>query len=91
MKNKTFDEFLREWYMKDYRGTDDDAPDAFDEWIVTLEQNSLLSLAEVYGIARYGDGLKEAQRILRENAPSVDTPSIDELLTHLSKKTGLNI
>lgn len=35
------EEKLKEVHMKDYRGTDDDAPDAYDEWLmsdVSLEE-----------------------------------------------------
>jgi hypothetical protein len=62
MKPKNFDDFLNDWFMKDYHGTDDNAPEAFDDWMSNLEQHSLLALAdlaireaEIRGIQRGGE------------------------------------
>ena len=36
-------------HMKDYRGTDDDAPDAFDTWLTDLDLDQIVQYAEEYG------------------------------------------
>ena len=40
----TFEDFLREKHAVDYRGTDDDMPDAFDQWLYVNSDN-LIDLA----------------------------------------------
>jgi hypothetical protein len=48
-KRQTFEQFLQEVHMKDYRGTDDDAPDAFDQWTTTLDVQEVMDFAEEWG------------------------------------------
>lgn len=43
-----FEEFLREKHMAQYTGTDDNAPDDFDEWVSELTDWQLDALAEKY-------------------------------------------
>jgi hypothetical protein len=41
-----FLEFLKEWHMQDYHGTDDNAPDAFEAWLEDLQMDTLLELGD---------------------------------------------
>jgi hypothetical protein len=63
MKN-TFDEFLRDWHMRDYQGTDDDAPDAYDNWSAELDIDTLCSIANIYGKEQYIRGMKEVKDLV---------------------------
>lgn len=47
--NYTFEEFLQDWHMRDYQGTDDDAPDAFDHWMSQQDVESMEKLGGLYG------------------------------------------
>lgn len=38
-----FEDFLRSMHAEDYHGTDDDMPDAFDDWLTNLEPEELIS------------------------------------------------
>lgn len=55
----TFEEFLMGVHGKDYTGTDDEMPDAFEAWLTELDTDSLILLANDYG--------KELQRGTYEN------------------------
>ena len=46
---KTFEQYLRELHAKDYTGTDDDMPDAFEDWLGELDVADAIRLAENYG------------------------------------------
>jgi pyridoxine/pyridoxamine 5'-phosphate oxidase len=71
MKTKSFEEFLREWHMKDYRGADDDAPDAFDSWLDDLDQNTLMELADVAIVEAQMEGMERSRKIIMDafNSP----------------------
>lgn len=45
---KNFEEYLREKFIIEYTGTDDDAPDAFDEWITDLCVHEWLEYGDKY-------------------------------------------
>lgn len=66
MKDKTFEEFLQEWHAKDYHGTDDAMPDAFDAWLGDLEVDTLMRLADIFAGESYLVGVKRAQEITLE-------------------------
>ena len=57
---RTFEEFLKDWHMRDYMGTDDDAPDAFDNWMGEIEQDRLIDLADLFGREMELRGYKQA-------------------------------
>jgi len=40
-----FEKYLEEVFAEDYHGTDDDMPDAFDNWLAELEQDELIAYA----------------------------------------------
>ena len=42
-----FEDFLKEWHGKDYHGTDDDMPDAFDAWLSEIDQEDLIRIAGI--------------------------------------------
>lgn len=59
---RTFEDFLKDWHMKDYDGTDDDAPDAFEHWVSELQIGDIEPLASLYGREMFirGMHLKES-------------------------------
>lgn len=56
---KTFEQYLQEQHAKDYTGTDDDMPDAFNNWLDTLDQFEIIAYAEEWGKILYTTHLKE--------------------------------
>ena len=46
MKHIDFEEWLKEWHAKEYIGTDDDMPDAFDTWTSELDTEEIFWLAD---------------------------------------------
>jgi hypothetical protein len=46
MQHNLFEDFLKEWHGQDYHGTDDDMSDAYEAWLESLEQQSLLELGD---------------------------------------------
>lgn len=54
----TFEEFLKEWHMRDYHGTDDDAPDAYDAWSSELDIDTLEELGNIYGKEMFLRGMR---------------------------------
>ena len=43
---KMFENYLQEVHAKNYHGSDDDMPDAFEDWLVDLDKDELIELAE---------------------------------------------
>lgn len=60
----TFEEFLKDWHMKDYHGTDDDAPDAFEAWMSELEVGDIEPFANLYGKEMYIRGMQHVQDLI---------------------------
>lgn len=56
---RTFEEFLKEWHAKDYQGTDDGMPDAFEAWLEALEIGDIEQLANVYGKEMFLAGVNQ--------------------------------
>lgn len=50
MKTIDFEDFLKVKHAEDYHGTDDDMPDAFDNWLTELQVEEWLD---------YGDEFKQ--------------------------------
>lgn len=46
---ENFEDFLKEKHAEDYHGTDDDMPDAFDDWTTTLDADEFIEYANEYG------------------------------------------
>jgi len=46
---KTFEDYLEEEFASDYRGLDDDMPEAFNEWLGQLEVSQVIDYAEEWG------------------------------------------
>jgi hypothetical protein len=42
----TFEEYLREIHAEDYSGTDDDMPDAYEDWVSNLDAQEMFEYAE---------------------------------------------
>lgn len=66
MKDKTFTDFLNEWHARDYHGTDDDMPDAFDGWLENLQIDTLISMADIFARENYLRGFKVATDVALE-------------------------
>ena len=60
-----FEEYLKEVHAKDYMGTDDDMPDAFDEWIIDQRPDDMIQYAQ-----EWGNGIEKR---LVENAKAIST------------------
>lgn len=46
---KTFNDYLQEIHSKDYHGTDDAMPDAFEAWLIEQQVDDLIEYAESFG------------------------------------------
>jgi hypothetical protein len=54
-----FEEYLKEIHTKIYHGTDDDMPDAFDNWLGEIDGEEYMKWAELFGQQRFLEGKKE--------------------------------
>ena len=45
---KTFGDYLKCIHAEDYIGTDDNMPDAFDDWLGNLDIDEIMLYAEAY-------------------------------------------
>ena len=52
----TFENYLSEMHMQNYRGIDDDAPEAFSNWLVNLPVDTLIAHAETWGNLMFKKG-----------------------------------
>lgn len=48
-KYRDFEDFLQSTHGRDYVGTDDMMPDAYDEWLQNLELDDWIRLGQQYG------------------------------------------
>lgn len=44
-----FIDYLQEQHATDYRGTDDDMPNSFDNWLADIDIEDLIEFGEQYG------------------------------------------
>jgi len=51
-KMKTFEDYLKEIHAQDYHGTDDDMPDAFEEWASELDDEQVEKHSNEWIVAR---------------------------------------
>lgn len=58
-KLKTFEDFLKDMFAQIYTGTDDDMPDAFDNFVSNLDGSDYLRIATTYGKECYLQGKTE--------------------------------
>ncbi len=58
-----FENFLQEWHAKDYHGTDDDMPDAFESWISDLDVSSFIELADIAILEGEMRGIERAKEL----------------------------
>lgn len=56
--NYSFQEFLQEWHMMDYHGTDDNAPEHFEDWMSQQDVESMEKLGSLYGKEMFIRGVK---------------------------------
>ena len=63
----SFEEFLMDEHAKDYQGCDDDMPDAFDNWVCTLEPLDWLKYGEQYGNERALQAIDNVEKALNKN------------------------
>jgi hypothetical protein len=47
-KYKDFTDYLKDKHAEDYHGTDDDMPDAFDNWLTELQADDFIQYADEY-------------------------------------------
>lgn len=47
-KFMSFEDYLKEMHAQDYHGTDDDMPDAFDNWLVELQVDDLIGYGDKF-------------------------------------------
>lgn len=66
MKPFSFEDFLKEKHAEDYHGTDDNMPDAFDDWCGDLDIQEIMDFAdeavhqaELQGIKRGSEKAEE--------------------------------
>lgn len=57
MKPDAFEEFLNEYFAKDYTGTDDDMPEAFEAWLEKQDHDMYLELANRAMIQAFEKGV----------------------------------
>jgi hypothetical protein len=50
-KHRDFEDFLQDKHGRDYIGTDDDMPDAYDSWIENLDSDDWMRLGQQYGLS----------------------------------------
>lgn len=48
-KYKSFEDYLREQHAREYSGTDDNMPDAFERWLGDIEPQDFIDLGDSYG------------------------------------------
>lgn len=48
-KERSFESYLQEVHALEYIGTDDDMPDAYERWLVDLDVQEIIDLAELWG------------------------------------------
>ena len=46
---QTFEDYLRDTHAKVYTGTDDNMPDAFDNWLTDLQADDFMKYAQWWG------------------------------------------
>lgn len=52
-----FENYLQEEHMKDYQGTDDDAPDAYEAWLSNMDLDLLLAHGDKFGALKARDAV----------------------------------
>lgn len=48
-KYQSFEDFLEDKHGEDYMGTDDDMPDAYENWMSNLDVQEVIDYAEEWG------------------------------------------
>lgn len=59
MKDTTFENYLQDRHASIYQGLDDEMGEDFEEWLETLDIDTLLKYANVYGMNRFNAGMRE--------------------------------
>lgn len=59
LNKNDFEYFLQVEHMKDYHGTDDDAPDAYEHWISNMDVDLLIKYGNVYGAIKALEAIQE--------------------------------
>lgn len=67
MERKSFEEILKEFHAKQYIGTDDEMPDAFDSWLENLDMDTLFKIADIAIIEGEQRGIQEARKIINQS------------------------
>lgn len=64
MKDTTFENYLQEKHSEQYVGLDDDMPDDCGDWMANLDVQELIDYAEVWGLGRYNEAMKDANKMV---------------------------
>lgn len=67
--DKSFTKFLQEEHAKNYHGTDDDMPDAFDAWLTDLQVDLMIAYAELFAAKRVQSEVAGVFEGLRATVP----------------------
>lgn len=49
MDMNNFENYLKRVHASQYRGTDDDMPDSFDNWVTDLDIDTVIKMAQEWG------------------------------------------
>lgn len=64
-----FEDYLKDEHMKNYQGTDDGSPDAYEAWLENMDLDLLIAHADKFGALRAYDAVnafgEKIQRIFK--------------------------
>lgn len=55
---KTFEQYLQDIHAVNYNGTDDNMPEAFENWLSNLDTDSIIQYGQNYGVMQFVLGEK---------------------------------
>jgi hypothetical protein len=61
------EEFLKEQHAKDYTGTDDAMPDAFENWLAELSPDEWIQYGDEYASVKSAEAATEARERAQVN------------------------
>jgi len=61
----TFEKYIQYTHAEDYAGTDDDMPEAYEEWLSDLDMDTLILYANDYGEIKKLEGFDMASNIIK--------------------------
>lgn len=64
---ESFEDFLKEVHAEEYLGTDDNMPDAFDNWLGELDGEDYIKWGDLYGQKMHIAGSRETIANIRKS------------------------